>query len=170
MKTLLIFILGLIAGLIVTYGLCASGNLPFSCDSTGNLIDSTGNVIVLDTNVNQNLLVESTISNDAINKYANEFMKTEQKIVGFQGGTIDLNVLRAVISQISDTQKVIYYRYGYSHESISTTLTSAVAPEGTMYLLLSAGNFNSEGIAAGTGKQIYRNGFEAQSFCPYACD
>lgn len=170
MKTLLIFILGLIAGLIVTYGLCASGNLPFSCDSAGNLIDSTGNVIVLDTNVNQNLLVDNSISNDVTNKFANEFMKTEQRVTGFQGGTIDLNVLRAVISQISDTQTAIYYRFGYSIENITSTHASAVTPDGTVYLLLSAGNFNTEEMAAGTGKQIYRNGYDGKSFCPYACD
>ena len=171
MKTLLIFVLGLIAGLILTYGLCAAGNLPFSCDSEGNLIDSTGNVVVIDTNVAQEVIVDPAIANDLTNKYSTEYITDDAKrVTGYQGGRIDLSSLRAVLAQVTGEQTHINYRFGFSNEIIPHTSTAlSYGPtEGVLYLFLSAGNFNSG--TTSTDKIIVKNGYLSESFCPYTCD
>lgn len=157
MKTLLIFVLGLLAGLILTYGLCTTGNLPFSCDSEGNLIDSTGNVVVIDTIPQQEVIVDPAQANQMITEFGTKYPNSDN-LLGIYGGKIYLEDLRCVLAQVPVTQNYINYRFGFSNDRISGGTSN-----GVIYLLLSAGNFNPN-------KYIIKNGNNAESFCPYTCD
>lgn len=154
MKTVLILILGF----ILSYGLYATEKFFETKEQKSSGINYS----------NQDLKISSIEFKNLSNTYTNQFIASSQKVAGYKGGRIDLNALRELLKEVSDTQKYIYYRYGYNYENISNPPVPG-SPNGVLYLLMSAGNLNAEPIP-GNGKSIYKNGYQNGSFCPYTCD
>ncbi|NUM32214.1 MAG: hypothetical protein HUU47_07820 [Bacteroidetes bacterium] len=167
MKSLLIFVLGLIAGLVLTYGLCATGNLPFECSSSGGIqiVDSTGNVTPIDVdNLDTNI-----INQQNYDQFSSQYSPGSPDVLnahGNKGGKISIAVLTKIISQAEPGQTYINYRFGLADNLYSSvSSTAAISPQNVMFLMLSAGNY-----VDGSGKDIYINGINSESFCPVMCD
>lgn len=162
MRTALIFILGVIAGLVLTYGLCATGNLPFECAPDGSIVvvDSTGNVTPIDTTINDVVIDQQTAQQYAD---ANSTRDCSIEIAGCKGGTIEIATLANLISQVDAGKTHIYYRFGYTDTQFEGSAAMPTEPNPHVILMLSAGKFNE-------GKQIIANGNTRESFCPFSCD
>ena len=171
MKTLLIFVLGLLAGLVITYGLCATGNLPFECTSEGGLaiIDSTGTVTEIDTTAADNLVIDYQTYESFSNAYSNNYITdASMKINGYLGGRIELSALQQILSQVEPGQTFISYRMGYTEDLFSDSRAISASPTPGIVLMLSSGNFKS--TPSGPARDIIKNGNTAQLFCPTWCD
>lgn len=150
MKDFLKVLMGVLIGLMISYGLCVNCMMPIDCCST-ETVDDSPNPDGGDSVDYQNVSTYCT-------NFKTQFLKPEQsQVLGCEGGKISIVSLAKVIASASRTDEYIYFRIGYEPNS-PTPL------DGKVFTMFSAGSM----LSATSNYPVYRN--SGQSFCPTSCD
>lgn len=157
MKNFGLVFLGVIIGLLISYGLCVNCMLPFDCCS-----NDPGPFIEVPT-PNGGDTVEYKNVSMYCNNYKTQFLDSAQSTVyGCEGGKISIAAINNIIRGATHGEQYIFFRRGY--DSTTTVTHDGSTFPSKVFTMFSLGNMTT----ATSSYPVYMN--SGASYCPTQCD
>lgn len=166
MKPILVFFLGLIAGVLIMVTMCLTDTMPIDCGCTVEVITPQDS---LPASHGDSIKISDAWQ--MINSFETDFIKPnanpERYVAGVYGGRIGRKSLELLLRDNGGQGEFINFKFGFLNEPL--VITSPPVPPlqtGQVYLIMSKGILQ-EGVP--NDNLIIKTSGEVMAFCPPKC-